>query len=365
MRAQTVAAPLALLASLLAASAYAQNPDPTDIRACTAVESDAQRLACYDHATGRVNLPAAQKRVDAGATSTPSIFGHDRNDLTVAAVQKNNEVAKPLSLLDSRWELSPESKLGTFNVRGYKPVSVMPLFVTSNQNDQPSSPNPVNTVTTPQQLDNAEAKFQLSLKTKVWQGVFGDAGDLWVGYTQDSHWQVYNAKTSRPFRETDYEPEALLVFDTHYHLFGWDGRMLGIGVDHQSNGRSDPLSRSWNRVIADVGFERDGWTVMVRPWWRIPESRVDDNNPDISDYMGRGDMQIIHEWHGQEFGLLLRHSLRGGSRSHGAAQFTWSFPLVGNLRGYMEAFKGYGESLIDYNHNASYVGMGISLLDWY
>jgi phospholipase A1 len=355
--------PLALAGMLLAAVAHAQNPSPTDIRACTGIESDAQRLACYDQATGRVNLPTAQKRVDATA-GTPDVFSR-RGDASSAATEKNNEVAAPLSLLDSRWELSRESKLGTFNIRGYKPVYVMPIFATSNQNRQPHSPNPINTVDTPQQLDNAEAKFQLSLKTKVWQGVFGDVGDLWVGYTQVSHWQVYNVKASRPFRETNYEPEALLTFDTHYHLFGWEGRMLGIGVNHQSNGRSDPLSRSWNRVIADVGFERDGWTVMLRPWWRIPESRLDDNNPDISDYMGRGDMQIVHEWHGQEFGLLLRHSLRGGSRSHGAAQFTWSFPLVGNLRGYTEAFKGYGESLIDYNHNATYVGVGVSLLDWY
>jgi phospholipase A1/A2 len=39
--------------------------------------------------------------------------------------------------------------------------------------------------------------------------------------------------------------------------------------------------------------------------------------------------------------------------------------MAGNLRGYMEVFKGYGESLIDYNHNATYLGLGVSLLDWY
>ncbi|HWU75985.1 MAG TPA: phospholipase A [Rhodanobacter sp.] len=353
-------------------AARAQNPDPLDIRACTAIETDSQRLACYDHATGRENLPVAQKRdadkPSAARSPTDNMFAHDSEGKpipTVAAVASQNTVAPPLSLLDSRWELSPESKLGTFNVRGYRPVYLMPVFATSHQNNLPSSPNPSNTVTTPQKLDNIEAKFQLSLKTKVWQGVFGDTGDLWVGYTQSSHWQVYNSGVSRPFRETDYQPEAMLVFDTHYHVLGWDGRLLGIGLNHQSNGRSDPLSRSWNRVIADFGFERDGWSVMLRPWWRIPESRIDDNNPDISDYVGRADMQIVHEWHGQEFGLLLRHSLRGGSRSHGAAQFTWSFPMFGNVRGYAELFKGYGESLIDYNHNATYLGLGISLLDWY
>ncbi|WP_158886207.1 phospholipase A [Rhodanobacter sp. L36] len=361
MKPYFAAVPLALIAAAGVRPAHAQNPDPTDIRACTAVESDSQRLACYDHATGRVNLPAAKKRMDQ-STATPGVFSRDRTSSTAEA---NTEVSRPLSLLDSRWELTSESKLGTFNVRGYKPLYLMPVFATSNQNKKPSSPNPENTVTQSEQLDNLEAKFQLSLKTKIWQGVFGDVGDLWVAYTQSSHWQVYNEAQSRPFRETDYEPEALLVFNTNYHVFGWDGRLLGIGVDHQSNGRDNPLSRSWNRVIGDIGFERDSWTVMIRPWWRIPESRVDDNNPDISDYMGRGEVQIVHEWRGQEFGMTLRDSFRGGSRQHGSGRFSWSFPVAGNLRGYAEVFKGYGESLIDYNHNATYVGVGVSLLDWY
>jgi phospholipase A1 len=355
---------VALSAGSIAVPVHAQNPDPTDIRACTAIESDSQRLACYDHATGRVNLPVAQKRGDP-ETGTPSIFNRDRRSAGTTEVEPNAEVATPMSLLDSRWELSAENKLGTFNIRGYKPVYVLPAFATSNQNNQPHSPNPDNTVVGSEQLDNVEAKFQLSLKTKVWQGVFGDVGDVWIGYTQSSRWQVYNTRLSRPFRETDYEPEAMLMFDTHYRVLGWDGRLLGIGVDHQSNGRSNPLSRSWNRIVANVGFERDGWTVMVRPWWRIPEAASDDNNPDISDYMGRGEVSIVHEWHGQEFGMPLRHSMRGGSRSHGAARFSWSFPMAGNLRGYAEVFKGYGESMIDYNHNATYVGLGISLLDWY
>ncbi len=360
-----LAAACAVLAScLIVTTARAQNPDPMDIRGCTAIESDAQRLACYDHATGRENLPAAQKR-PVGTAPAGSMFARDSHTTSLASSEGDNGVATPLSLLDSRWELSRESKLGTFNIRGYKPVYVLPLFASSNQNNRPHSLNPDDTATGNEPLQNIEAKFQLSLKTKLWQGVFGDTGDLWLAYTQSSRWQVYNTNESRPFRETNYEPEALLVFDTHYEVLGWNGRLLGIGLNHQSNGRGDPRSRDWNRIIANVGFERDGWTVMLRPWWRIPESRSSDDNPGISNYIGRGEIQIVHEWHGQEFGLALRDSFRGGSQQHGSARFSWSFPIAGNLRGYAELFKGYGESLIDYNHNATYLGLGVSLLDWY
>jgi phospholipase A1 len=360
MKSLSVLLPPALMAALSATPARAQNPDPLDIRACTAIVSDALRLACYDKATHR-DPAEAQKEADAKMRTT-GVFAQAHADSAGAPADAPHPAR---SLLDSRWELSPESKLGTFNLRSFQPVYVMPVFATSKQNNTPHSPNPNNTAQDSEHLDNIEAKFQLSLKTKVWQGVFGDAGDVWVGYTQSSRWQVYNDKESRPFRESDYEPEAMLVFDTHYHALGWDSRLLGIGINHQSNGRSDPFSRSWNRIVADIGIEREGWTVMLRPWWRIPESRSDDNNPDINDYMGRGEMQVLHLWNSQEFGLTLRHSLRGGDANHGSARFSWSFPMAGNLRGYLEAFSGYGESLIDYNHKATYLGFGVSLLDWY
>ncbi len=256
-----------MTAGLLAAAAHAQNPDPTDIRACTAIESDAQRLACYDHATGRVNLPVAQKRTDTD-TSTPSIFSRDRKDTVVA--EANAEVAQPLSLLDSRWELAPESKLGTFNIRGYKPVYVLPVFATSNQNKQPSSPNPDNVVPQAEQLDNVEAKFQLSLKTKVWQGVFGDTGDLWVGYTQSSRWQVYNADAVATVSRNRLRARGHV--GVRHPLSACSAGPAGCSASASTTNPTDatiPQSRSWNRVIANVGFERDGWTVMFTPWWRI------------------------------------------------------------------------------------------------
>ncbi|WP_254461198.1 phospholipase A [Xanthomonas sacchari] len=376
--------PLLLLSIAAVPLAHAQEvlPTPASPEACVAISSDAARLACYDQALSRkVADPQAadaaaqvaserqKQRLDASVPEDASVaerarqraaalFKQDRYDSTIANAGKG-------SLLDSRWELAKDSKLGTFQLRAYKPVYLLPAFWTSKKNEMPSSPNPANTVTTAEPLDSVEAKFQLSFKTKIVENIFGDNGDLWGGYTQSSRWQVYNAEQSRPFRETNYEPELMLVFRNNYSLFGWKGRMTGIQLTHQSNGRSDPLSRSWNRAMLNIGLDRENWALVLRPWYRIPESRKQDNNPDIEDYMGRGDATLIYNRNGHEVALMARHSLRGGDRSHGAVQLDWGFPISNLLRGHVQVFDGYGESMIDYNHRATYVGVGISLLEWF
>jgi phospholipase A1 len=355
--------PLSLLLALCAGgSAVAQDlpgVDPATPEACVGITSDSARLECYDRALGRQRgLPEAaqpENRLDAALRSVR---------INEAEQARPAAAAYALSSLDYRWELSSDAKLGTFNLRAYKPVYLLPGFWTNRPNRLPGSPNPENQVADPLKLQPAETKFQLSLKTKVAQGLLFGEGDLWFGYTQSSRWQVFNSDISRPFRETIYEPEAMLVFDTRAELLGWDLRLLGVGLNHQSNGRSLPLSRNWNRVIAQAAFEREDWMLLVRPWWRISEDVESDDNPDIQDYLGRGDLTLVHRRGDQEFALLLRHTLRSGDDSRGAWQFDWSFPLSSSLRGHVQIFDGYGESLIDYNHRTTAFGLGISLFEW-
>ncbi|MFC1394397.1 phospholipase A [Acinetobacter junii] len=380
-RAQLELSILAILSSFAASNTFAQVAEPATpatVEACVALSSSADRLACYDSMfkAPTVIEPQVTELMVAAAPPVKSkeLEKSSPESLKDKVVQKVSDLnligAAPkfdpnVSLLDRRWELSEESKLGVWNIRAYQPVYLLPVFWTSDKNEYPESPNPNNTVTDKQNLTSSEAKFQISLKTKAWENIFGNNGDLWLGYTQSSRWQVYNSEESRPFRETNYEPEASLMFRTNYELLGLNARLLGVTLNHQSNGRSDPLSRSWNRVIFNLGFEKDNFALMLRPWYRIEEDVKDDNNPDIKDYIGRGDLTAFYRHKENDFSLMLRHSLKGGDKSHGAVQFDWAFPIKGKLRGHLQLFDGYGESLIDYNHRATYVGLGVSLMNWY
>ncbi|MDR2186524.1 MAG: phospholipase A [Azonexus sp.] len=333
---------LVTVLALVAGCSVATVAPAQTLTACRAFVDDAERLACYDRLVG-----------DA-ATATPAA--------TAPEPASAPESAPAPSLLGKAWELDPGERGRILRIRPYKPVYILPWFHAQNPNHTPHSPA-VGHSGAPVGFSSNEVKFQIGFKSKLGEDLIGDNGDLWFGYTQSSRWQLYNADDSRPFRETDYEPEVMFLWRTDYDFLGWRGRFVSLGVNHQSNGRSLPLSRSWNRVMFAAAFERGDWTLTVRPWWRIPEGSSDDN-PDITHYLGRADVHLVRDWGKQQFSLLLRHNLRGGSGSRGAAQLDYAFPIAGQLRGHLQWFSGYGESLVDYNHRGNYYGVGVSLVEW-
>ena len=206
--------------------------------------------------------------------------------------------------------------------------------------------------------EDKEAKFQVSFKARV-LSAYDRRLDDWLAYTQQSHWQVYHGEASRPFRETNYLPEAIVIYDPQLEVLGLRWRVAGLSVAHESNGRAEPLSRSWNRVIGMLGFERGDFALMLRPWTRLKEDPGRDDNPDITHYLGHGDLTMMLRVRENTFSLMMR----GGK---GAVQAGWiSRKWLGPLRGYVQLFSGYGESLIDYDWRQKTLGIGVALNDMF
>ena len=218
-------------------------------------------------------------------------------------------------------------------------------------------------------LDQLEAQFQLSLKVPLAEGLFSSADALYASFTVRAFWQAYNSDISSPFRETNYEPELFWMMPVPWKILGGDASLFALGLSHQSNGRSQSLSRSWNRIYANLIWERNRFVFSFKPWWRIPEDEKTDplqpdgdDNPDIEDFMGNFEFTTVYRNQNQEFSLMLRNNLDRDDNK-GAVQLDWTFPLSGRLRGYAQIFSGYGESLIDYNARIERIGIGILLSD--
>lgn len=214
------------------------------------------------------------------------------------------------------------------------------------------------------ELDNVEAKFQISFKLPLWENPFGKNTDLLFAYTQLSLWQMYNGDLSSPFRDTNYEPELVASFDTDYELLGLTNRFFLLGFVHQSNGRGEPLSRSWNRVYANFIMEEGNFVLSIKPWYRIPESEDDDDNPDIEDYLGYGEVRGVYKYSANVFSIEARNNL-DGDENRGSLELSWTFPLGDRYIGYAEVFSGYGETLIDYNRDITRIGIGVAMSTWF
>jgi phospholipase A1 len=259
--------------------------------------------------------------------------------------------------VEIRQQQEREIVLKPFSVMTHKPNYILPVAYNragySSKDDSSYDFDPV------------EAQFQISIKSPLVVGLIDDRIDIYAAYTNHSFWQVYNNAISSPFRETVHEPELWVQFNSKWDCFGIRNTWNAMGINHQSNGQSGDLSRSWNRLYASFVFEYGNLGVSLTPWYRLPESAHDDDNPDIADYLGHYEISATYKWDDHTFSLMTRNALESDFH-RGAILASWSFPL-GNwpyLRGYVQYFNGYGESLIDYDQYVNRVGVGFSLSDW-
>lgn len=361
----------------------ANRPSSLGWQACQAIKGDAgAQLACFQQ-WAESQLPANTPPASmTSAPADPATGAPATQILLLPSLNTEAPDGKPIgcrntqySELSRFWELQHGTDCDTFAIRGYRPMSL--AFVMSGG----VNPPPLIGAGTPPDYKHAETKIQLSVRTKVAKGLIksgdADADDqdsLWFGYSQQSYWQLFSGNISRPFRTTDHEPEVIYVYPHQIALpGGWNYRLSGVGLVHQSNGQSEQLSRSWNRTYLMGAAEKvlgpeSSLRLQGRIWDRLRESAADDDNPGIENYIGRAELNGTWQINkANTLGVTLRHSLHREAK--GSTRIDWMMapaasPNYTGLRYHVQLFNGYGDSLLDYNKRRNVLSVGLSLVDW-
>lgn len=338
--------------------AYANN--------CRTIEDAALRLACYDKLyAAPESAPSTSKAVDLEETYRVNSEKNNASAPTTIVFASSEESNNKPSRLQQLYDLDSNQQGGILSVREHEEIYLLPAWYRSSPNYRPSSPSrgqALNDIQ--QQQKRLETKMQISFKTKLLEDVFKTRADVWLGYTQQSNWQLYNqGEKSAPFRNNDYAPELFITQPVKARLpFNGQLRVLGIGYLHESNGQSRPLSRSWNRIYAMAGMQWGNLTITPRLWTRVDANGEEDDNPDIMDYMGYGDVRVHYKIDDKH---TLTSTLRYNPvKNRGAIQLGYTFPIKGKLKAYVQGFYGYGDSLLDYNRKQGGIGIGVLLNEW-
>ena len=220
---------------------------------------------------------------------------------------------------------------------------------------------------------NIEVEFQLSLQKPLTYDLLGLNEYISLAYTQKVWWQTYSE--SAPFRETNYTPEIFISIPSRYEVDMLSNlKMIQFGYRHQSNGQDGYRSRSWNRIFLSSFWQIDNLFLKAQAWYRIPEDKKGedfytginpnasgDDNPNIENYLGYGDIHLKYLYGQNQFGLMLRNNLKVEGNK-GAVEFNWSAPLhlSKNSYWYAKVFNGYGESLIDYDRSVTKLSFGFA-----
>lgn len=223
-----------------------------------------------------------------------------------------------------------------------------------------------------------EAQLQVSLKIEPFRNLLNLDEVYAIAYSHLSFWQAYT--DSSPFRETNYNPEVFVTFPLSFRKVIPSLHSLTFGIGHLSNGQGnieeadifeeiealniegDPLylrnrSRSVNYVYATASFETDDLITDITLW--LPNGLNNDleDNPDLMDYLGYGNINLKYFYNQHLFNLMVRLNV---ATKKGAFEASYSHPISENVYFYAKLFSGYGESLIDYNNSLTKFSVGFS-----
>ncbi|MDY0308356.1 MAG: phospholipase A [Castellaniella sp.] len=207
--------------------------------------------------------------------------------------------------------------------------------------------------------DGANARFQVSFKYRLFSpddpAHPGFMDNWYFGYTQTALWDLHS--DSIPFVDTTYNPSLFWARDAIWSTADKRWSLgLNTGFEHKSNGKDEEDSRSLNDLYIQpqVDYRFDGGsTLSFMP--RFKYYVWTDRDMDYRNALGYVDWKL--RW-AQDDGLVLSGLYRQGTQGRNATQLEAAWPLKrtflhmnGHL--YVQYFRGYGETLLDYDRKLS------------
>ncbi len=237
---------------------------------------------------------------------------------------------------------------------GYKPVYILNSWFMDREGSE-------------QGYQDQELAIQISLKKQI-------ISSFYFGYSHKAFWQIYDLGNSRPFREQNYNLEVFLDYRQY-----WGFERLRIGLEHESNGErmrfdenGEPVnySRTWDRAYLFLQKQATSFLSISLKAWVVTSPKTEeyrayyDDNPDMQQYMGSGELGLCIDVFGVLTNLMLRRGWRDGTET---VRMDIQVPIRLFLEKtnsenaiHLQAFSGYGDSLIDYDRKVSRLAVGIS-----
>ncbi|HBE88196.1 MAG TPA: hypothetical protein DDW67_03545 [Elusimicrobia bacterium] len=294
---------------------------------------------------------------------------------SIAALLLLMSAAGPLSAQPAQDPNNPEDTLPTGEQRD-SPQSA--YF--GKKTDRPVSAHKTNyfSMNGWPEKESSQVKFQISMKFRLLQPdlyvLKYNLFPAYVAYSQKSLWSV--GRDSMPFEENNYNPEFFLDYPVRFLSIGrFKARAVTVGLfEHESNGLSGELSRSWNRQYVQIRFAleareklevtnsflADKAALRIKFWGAsgFPSHnaylRGLGRKDDFLDYVGRGEVAVSVRnflWRGS----LKDHQLdiktpmfRSHDKDSYEVEFRQQLPYM-NFSVYLQYWYGYGETLLRFD----------------
>ncbi|WP_297986061.1 phospholipase A [uncultured Campylobacter sp.] len=197
------------------------------------------------------------------------------------------------------------------------------------------------------------SEFSISLKKLIASDIIGLNEDYYFAYTQLSWWDIY--ADSSPFYENNYQPEIYTQIPVDFYNFNH----IRLGFLHDSNGKGELESRSWNRIYSSFELDFGKLNLTPRLWIRLPDNK--DDNPAIVKYNGIIDLTAYYKLPSGSFiQSIFSNNLRFDKENKSSFELRYLHYIGDGFYIYLSGFSGYGYELVYYKKYQNRIGIGIA-----